>query len=109
MAEELKDRWNREVEKLVRNVQETDWTAARENAERRLAEVWSRVRQSETGREIEGRAAELSEQVRTGVKEGIAEGRGKLREAVDAGGRKVVDGKEEIKKEAQPRRLLEIA
>ncbi|KIW70926.1 hypothetical protein PV04_03154 [Phialophora macrospora] len=89
LAEQLKDRWNREVEKLVVNVQQTDWTAARENAERRLEGLWRAVRQSETGKEVEGRAKELGEQVRTGVKETVADGREKLRETVDSGKEKV--------------------
>jgi hypothetical protein len=89
LAEQLKDRWNREVEKLVVNVQQTDWTAVREDAEQRLAGLWRTVRQSETGKEVEGRAKELGEQVRTGVKETVADGREKLRETVDSGKEKV--------------------
>ncbi|ETI23604.1 hypothetical protein G647_05406 [Cladophialophora carrionii CBS 160.54] len=136
LAEQLKDRWNREVEKLVRNVQQTDWTAAREDAEQRLASLWRTVRQSETGREVEGKAKELGEQVRTGVKDTVADGREKLREtvdsgkervkeAVDLGGQKVKDvvgagrekledlgraGEEKVEEKTtgRPKRLLEI-
>ncbi|EXJ62547.1 hypothetical protein A1O7_02985 [Cladophialophora yegresii CBS 114405] len=136
LAEQVKDRWNREVEKLVRNVQQTDWTAAREDAEQRLVSLWRTVRQSETGREVEERAKELGEQVRTGVQETVAEGREKLREtvdsgkekvkeAVDLGGQKVKDvvgaaretvedlgsvGKEKVEEKTtgRPKRLLEI-
>jgi hypothetical protein len=136
LAEELKDRWNREVEKLVRNVQTTDWEGLREAAEDRIASAWSSVRQSETGREVEGRATELGEQIKTNVRDTVADGREKLRqtvdtsrekvkEAADSGGKKVqeavVAGREKLeelgkageekvreKTTGQPKRLLEI-
>ena len=94
LAEELKDRWNREVEKLVRNVQQTDWERVRENAEDIIAAAWARLRQSKTAQEVEGRAKELSEQVATNVKETVADGGERLREIVDASKEKVVEAME---------------
>ncbi|KAJ9603478.1 hypothetical protein H2200_012256 [Cladophialophora chaetospira] len=102
LAEELKDRWNREIEKLVRNAQETDWQQVRQDAEHRLARTWASVRQSETAQQVETQAKDLGEQVRANVKETVADGREKLRETVDTskervkeaveqGGRKVIE------------------
>ncbi|CAK7213300.1 hypothetical protein SCUCBS95973_001757 [Sporothrix curviconia] len=39
-AEELKTRWNMEIEGAVRKVQTTDWVEVRENAEDRFAQLW---------------------------------------------------------------------
>jgi len=55
ITEVLKDRWNREVEHAVRTVEETDWSAVREKWEKRMGNVWERVRNSETGKEVEDR------------------------------------------------------
>jgi uncharacterized membrane protein len=125
------------VEKLVRNVQETDWERVRLDAEQKLAGAWSSVRQSEPAKEVEGRAKELGEQVRMGVKDTVSDGKGRLlevvdtskakvREAADVGGKKMVDtvaagrekleelgqaGKEKVEQKTvgRPKRLLEIA
>ena len=42
-TEDLKTRWNTEVEGAVRKVQTTDWVAVRENAEGVLAGLWGRA------------------------------------------------------------------
>ncbi|CAK7263526.1 hypothetical protein SEPCBS57363_000603 [Sporothrix epigloea] len=39
-VEELKTRWNMEIEGAVRKVQTTDWVEVRENAENRLEQLW---------------------------------------------------------------------
>ena len=58
LAEVLKDRWNREIEKLVHNVQTTDWNAKREEYEERIASAWSNLRQTEKAQELEQRFKE---------------------------------------------------
>ena len=58
LAEVLKDRWNREIEKLVHNVQTTDWSAKREEYEERIASAWSNLRQTEKAQELEQRFKE---------------------------------------------------
>jgi Altered inheritance of mitochondria 5 len=67
-VEVLKDRWNSEVEKMVHNVQETDWNEKRELYERRIASVWSNVRATGKVQELEEtfkeNAVETAEQVR---------------------------------------------
>ena len=47
LVETLKDRWNGEVESLVRRVQETDWNQVRARWESRIGTVWAKMRQSE--------------------------------------------------------------
>ena len=58
LAEVLKDRWNSEIEKLVHNIQTTDWNEKREQAEERIANAWSKVRQTEKAQELEQRFKE---------------------------------------------------
>ncbi|ERT01821.1 hypothetical protein HMPREF1624_00115 [Sporothrix schenckii ATCC 58251] len=53
-VEELKTRWNAEVEGAVRKVQTTDWVEVRENAEGRLGQIW---RQTFGGEEAAATAA----------------------------------------------------
>jgi ElaB/YqjD/DUF883 family membrane-anchored ribosome-binding protein len=69
LAEELKDRWNSEVEKLVRNFQTTDWHAKRELYEARIATAWQRVRSTEQAQELEAKAREVGSQVEAKAKE----------------------------------------
>lgn len=104
LTEVLKDRWNREVEKLVRNAQETDWTQKREVYEERLSTLWGKARASEQGRDLEAKARELEQNVedkarqlgRT-VKDKVAEGK----EALTA-------TKDEVKSTGREPRLLEL-
>ncbi len=58
LAEELKDRWNSEFEKMVRNIQQTDWNEKREQAEERIANAWGNLRQTEKAQELEQRFKE---------------------------------------------------
>ena len=74
LTEELKDRWNREVEKLVRNIQETDWTQKRELYEERIAAVWSKVRSSDPAQELESKAKELEQKLKEQVAGGSETG-----------------------------------
>jgi hypothetical protein len=43
LAEVLKERWNAEVEGMVRRVEETDWREVRERWERRGVNFWRNV------------------------------------------------------------------
>ncbi|KIX98242.1 uncharacterized protein Z520_06322 [Fonsecaea multimorphosa CBS 102226] len=92
IIEELKDRWNREVARIVKNVEETDWSSVREDVEEKVGNVWARMRQSQTGKEVEDK-----------VKEVVDVGKEKVDELVGAGKQKV---KEETTQE--PTRLLEL-
>jgi hypothetical protein len=46
LVETLKDRWNGEVEGLVRRMQDTDWNQVRARWESRIGTVWAKMRQS---------------------------------------------------------------
>ncbi|KIW75956.1 hypothetical protein Z517_10701 [Fonsecaea pedrosoi CBS 271.37] len=92
LIEELKDRWNREVEKLVKNVEETDWSLVREGVEEKVGNVWARVRQSQTGKEVQDK-----------VKEVVDVGKEKVDEVVGAGKQKFDE-----KTTKEPTRLLEL-
>jgi hypothetical protein len=81
----LKDRWNREVERGVRWVYETDWEERRVWAEEKMGEAWNKLRSTEKAQELEQR---FKENV-VGVEEGM---KGKV---------------DEVKKGSRQPRLLE--
>lgn len=49
LVETFKDRWNGEVESLVRTVEETDWNQVRARWESRIGTVWAKLRNSQAG------------------------------------------------------------
>lgn len=53
LAEVLKDKWNAQIEKLVNDVQTTDWTKVREEAEDKMAAAWSSLRQTDQAQKLE--------------------------------------------------------
>ncbi len=55
LEEQLKDRWNREVEGLVRKAQTTDWEAVRIRWENRIGRAFDRIRSTEKAQELEQR------------------------------------------------------
>lgn len=67
MVETLKDRWNREVETLVRRVEETDWNQVRARWESRIGTVWAKVRESEAGDKLRENALGAGEEVKKAV------------------------------------------
>lgn len=92
LEELLKDRWNREVENLVRKAQHTDWEAVRIRWEARLGNAWDKVRGTEQVQEIEQKvregAKDLKENVTAGaqdLKKNVVSGAQDLRENVAAG------------------------
>lgn len=52
LTEELKDRWNGEIEHAVRRLQTTDWDEVRQRWEKRIGNVFQRLGESDTGREV---------------------------------------------------------
>ncbi|RVX71559.1 hypothetical protein B0A52_05131 [Exophiala mesophila] len=108
LTEELKDRWNREIEKLVRNVQETDWSAKRQVYEDKLATAWNSIRESDLGKQVEGNVKEFQKDVKDKamdieqkVRDGVKSGEDKLSSVVD-------DASGKAKEAGRPKRLLEI-
>lgn len=92
LEELLKDRWNREVENLVRKAQHTDWEALRIRWEARLGNAWDKVRGTEQVQEIEQKvregAKDLKENVAAGaqdLKKNVVSGAQDLKENVAAG------------------------
>ena len=72
MTEELKDRWNGEIEHAVRRLQTTDWDAVRQRWERRIGNVFQRVKESDAGRDITAATDRLTEKI-AGAAEGTKE------------------------------------
>lgn len=58
LTELFKDRWNNELEYVVRNLQETDWNKQREYYEEKISNAWNNLRKTETGQELETRLTE---------------------------------------------------
>lgn len=78
LEEQLKDRWNREIEILVRKAQTTDWEAVRIRWENRISNAFGRVRNTEKAQELEQRFKENvigtgdnTELVKESVKEAV--------------------------------------
>lgn len=86
LAEVLKDRWNREIEKLVHNVQTADWSAKREEYEERIASAWSNLRQTEKAQELEQRFKENIVGVEKEGKQKVEQARQKVDEATETTG-----------------------
>lgn len=63
LTEELKDRWNGEIEHAVRRLQTTDWDAVRQRWERRIGNVFQRLRESDAGREVAAAGDRLTDHV----------------------------------------------
>ena len=76
----LKDRWNAEIEKLVRNVQTTDWAEKRELYEKRIGSAWSNVRETEKVQELEQRLKENVIGVADEAKQKVEEAKQKTNE-----------------------------
>ncbi|KAK7894119.1 hypothetical protein LTR67_006822 [Exophiala xenobiotica] len=105
LAEELKDHWNSEIEKLVRNVQTTDWTAKREQWETTIAATWNRVRSSQSAQQLEQKAKVTAQELESNVKNLVAEGKDKARTAAKDVERNVKDavtaGKDKVRTTAK--------
>ena len=51
----MKDRWNREIEGLVRKAQTTDWEAVRIDWEHKISNAFNKLRNTEQAQELEQR------------------------------------------------------
>ena len=78
LEEQLKDRWNREVETLVRKAQTTDWEAVRIKWENRISNAFGRIRNTEKVQELEQKfkenvvgAGDNTQLVKESVKEAV--------------------------------------
>ena len=71
LTEELKDRWNSEIERMVRKIQTTNWQEQREIYEQKISNAWNNVKQTEQAKELEQKVKETVEGVKSTAKEGI--------------------------------------
>lgn len=97
LTEQLKDRWNAEIEKMVRKVQTTDWTEQREIYEQKIASTWASLRQTEQAKEIEQKVKDAVE----GAKDAVESAKDKVKE----GGKGAADAAKETTREP---RLLDL-
>ncbi|KPI37725.1 uncharacterized protein AB675_159 [Cyphellophora attinorum] len=91
LTEQLKDGWNREVERLVKNIQTTDWTRQREIYEQKIAAAWSGVRQTEQVQELEQKVKEGVKSAKATAVEAAETGKVKAREAAESARQKARD------------------
>ena len=71
MTETLKDRWNAEVEGLVRRVEETDWNQVRARWESRIGTVWAKLRESGAGDQFKENVMGAGEEVKKASQEAL--------------------------------------
>lgn len=81
LVEGLKDRWNDEVERLVRRVEETDWSRKREIYEERIAAVWTKLRSSEQVKELERNVKDAVAGAAESAKETLSDATKKVQDA----------------------------
>jgi hypothetical protein len=74
LTETLKDRWNAEVEGLVRRVEETDWNQVRARWESRIGAVWAKLRESKPGDSLKTNVVEAGEEVKKAALQAQPEG-----------------------------------
>jgi MICOS complex subunit MIC12 len=90
LTEELKDRWNGEIEHAVRRLQTTDWDAVRVRWERRIGNVFQRLRESDAGKEVAAAGDTLKENV-IGATEGGAKDAAKEKTAKKTTGKRLLE------------------
>ena len=69
LVETLKDRWNSEVEGLVRKAQYTDWNEVRERWETLAGDAWRRLSGSEMGERLQQSVVDSGEEVKQTVEQ----------------------------------------
>jgi len=69
LTETLKDRWNAEIEGLVRRAEETDWNAVRERWEGRLGSVWGKLQAGEVAQRLNDAVAGTTEEMKRRAEE----------------------------------------
>ena len=83
LSEQLKDRWNDEIEKMVHKVQTTDWTEQREIYEQKIATAWSTLRQTEQAQQLASKAKEAADSARSKAQEVAEDARTTARDFTD--------------------------
>jgi peptidoglycan hydrolase-like amidase len=78
LTEQLKDRWNTEVERMVQRIQTTDWTEQREIYEQKIGAAWNRLRQTEQAKELEQKVKDTIDSAKSDAKDGVEAAKGKV-------------------------------
>jgi hypothetical protein len=89
LTEELKDRWNSEIEKMVQRIQTTDWQEQREIYEQKISNAWNKLRQTEQAKELEQKVKETVDTVKSSTKDGLEAVKSTTKEGVEAARGKV--------------------
>ena len=74
LTEQLKDRWNREIETGLRRLQEKNWEESRLWWENQLGNVWGKAKDSEVGEQVKAAGEQAAAS--------LADARGKASEAL---------------------------
>ncbi|KIW16667.1 hypothetical protein PV08_03855 [Exophiala spinifera] len=108
LVEELKDRWNSEVETIVRNLQTTDWAAKRAQWEDTAAAAWTKIRSSQAAQQLETRAKDTATEVERNVSQLVSEGKAAAKDAKDKVVQSGEQASEKAKRATREPRLLEL-
>lgn len=71
ITEQLKDRWNTEIERMVQRIQTTDWTEQREIYEQKMSSAWNNLKHTEQAKELEQKVKETVDAVKGDTKEKV--------------------------------------
>lgn len=118
LTEELKDKWNGEIENAVRRLQTTDWDEVRSRWEGMIGNVFRRVGDSDAGKEVAAAGDRVKDSVVTAgdrLKETVAAAADGAKDAAKNVKDNVIGATEEAKNTAKAakkkttgKRLLEI-
>ncbi|ETN40050.1 uncharacterized protein HMPREF1541_04325 [Cyphellophora europaea CBS 101466] len=84
LSEQLKDRWNSELEKMVSRIQTTDWTEQREIYTDKITNAWNNLRQTEQVKELEQKAKEAVDSAKDGAKDIVDSAKSETKDKVEA-------------------------
>lgn len=83
LSEQLKDRWNRELEERVRQLQDKNWDESRVEWEERIGNAWAKLRGTEVAQRVEDGTRDLAQGVQERGREALDGMRERGREAVE--------------------------
>lgn len=107
MTEELKDKWNGEIEIAVRRLQTTDWDEVRSRWERRIGNVFQKVGEIDAGKEVAAANDRLKDTVAAAA-DGAKDAARNIKDNVIGAGEEAKDTVKGAKKKTTGKRLLEI-
>jgi altered-inheritance-of-mitochondria protein 5 len=111
LTEELKDKWNGEIENAVRRLQTTDWDELRSQWERKIGNVFERAGESDAGKEVAAAGDRLKDTVvaaADGAKEAAKGAAKNIKDNVIGAKEETKDTVKAAKTKTIGKRLLEI-